>query len=122
MLQRGKEENGRQMNRGCGKAPMNGDVLLPDNADGQETCRKESKEGWFLCKLRTESGVLLQSCRADINARREACVRVCACVCVCVRVCACVCVCSNHTFCCSCLYFYVTLSFSLVSISILKLF
>jgi len=76
MLQTEKEENERQMKRGCGKAQINGDVVLPDNADGEETCGIKSKGGLCLCKLRVESGVLLQSCRADINARMEACVRV----------------------------------------------
>lgn len=92
------------MKRGCGKAQINGDDVLPDNADGEETGRMKSKEGLCLCELGIESGVLLQSCCADINARMEACVRVC------VR--------SSYT----CLYFYVTLSFSLFSLSILKLF
>ena len=64
------------MKRGCGKVQINGDVLLPDNADGQETCRMKNKEGCCLCKLLIESGVLLQSCLVDIKARMEACVRV----------------------------------------------
>jgi hypothetical protein len=34
------------MKRGCGKAQINGDVVLPDNADGEETCRIKSKESW----------------------------------------------------------------------------
>lgn len=57
--------------------------------------------GWWLCKL-----VLLQSCRADITREWK-------------RVC--VCVCSSHTFSCNCVYFCVTLSFALVSVSFLKL-
>jgi hypothetical protein len=72
------------MKWGCEKAQINGDVLLPDNADGEETCRIKSMEGWRLCKLRIESAMLLQSCRADTSGRMEACVRVC--VFACVRV------------------------------------
>jgi len=65
------------MKRECGKTEINGELLLPDNADGEETCWVKIKEVRSLCKLLNASEVLLQSCLANINARMEACVRVC---------------------------------------------
>lgn len=88
MLQRGNEENGRQMKRGCGKAQKTGDVLLPDSADGEETCRIESKDGGVCGNfaLKVEC-----CCSAAVLISTGEWKRVC--------------VCNSHTFSCSCIYF-----------------